>query len=241
MTPSADQKQITTNIEQVRENVFHAAEASGRSLDDIIIVAVSKRHPIEAMLTAHNAGIKHFGENRVAEAAEKITHLPDDIVLHMVGGIQSRKAKDAAPLFDWFHALDRLKIARKLDEAGESIKCLVQVNISGEDSKSGFDLSRWPGEPKQYETFTSQMRNALSFAKIDIVGLMTMAPFADNPEEVRPVFEKMRQLQDTLKTDIPEGSWQHLSMGMTNDYRVAIEEGATIIRVGTAIFGPRDY
>lgn len=245
MTSPIDSDTITTNIDSVLERMRVALEKSARSLDDVTLVAVSKRHPVSAIAAAYAAGLKHFGENRVAECTEKVDQLPADIVWHMVGSLQSRKASAAVPIFDWLHSLDRTKIARKLDAATASeqapLKCLIQVNLSGEESKSGFELSALERDASQYEQFLATVTEMLEMTNLSICGLMTMAPFLENAEEVRPIFKKMRQLQEALQKDLPQGDWSHLSMGMTNDYDIALEEGATIVRLGTAIFGQRNY
>lgn len=245
MTTDINSQTITHNLEETRQRIELAASVSGRSAEDVLLVAVSKRHPVRAIAAAYQAGVKHFGENRVAECVEKVSSLPQDIHWHMVGGLQSRKASDAAPVFEWVHSIDRLKIARKLSDAIESdmqpLQVLVQVNVSGEASKSGYELSAWPASNHEYDAFISEMSALSDYRGVRIRGLMTMAPYVEDPQQTRPVFQKMRQLQQALQREMPALDWEHLSMGMTNDYEVAIEEGATIVRLGTAIFGPRSY
>jgi pyridoxal phosphate enzyme (YggS family) len=163
----------------------------------------------------------------------------------MIGHIQSRKTRDIAPLFDWVHSVDRYKIARRLDMAaadlGRMLPSLIEVNVSGEESKYGFDLSAWPDDTGQIERFFEQVERMLELPALDLRGLMTMAPYTEEPETVRPIFRRLRELREALCERFPEREWPHLSMGMSADYEVAVEEGATIVRIGTALFGPREY
>lgn len=238
---------IDDNLRQVQARIAEAAGRAGRDPSEVLLVGISKTHGIEVIQAAYEAGLRHFGENRVYEAEGKIrearTLLPADVVWHMVGHIQSRKARDAAPLFDWIHSVDRLKIARRLSDAateGRPVRALLQVNISGEESKFGFDLSRWPEDEAQAEHFFAEVEQILALPGLEVQGLMTLAPYTDEPETVRPVFRRLRELRDVLRERFPEVRWPHLSMGMSGDYEVAVEEGATMVRVGTAIFGPRE-
>jgi len=238
---------IGENLRQVQARIAEAAARAGRDPSEALLVGISKTHGIEVIQAAYEAGLRHFGENRVYEAEGKIrearTLLPADVVWHMVGHIQSRKARDAAPLFDWIHSVDRLKIARRLSDAateGRPVRALLQVNISGEESKFGFDLSRWPEDEAQAEHFFAEVEQILALPGLEVQGLMTLAPYTDEPETVRPVFRRLRELRDVLRERFPGVEWPHLSMGMSGDYEVAVEEGATMVRVGTAIFGPRE-
>lgn len=238
---------IDDNLRQVQARIAEAAGRAGRDPSEVLLVGISKTHGIEVIQAAYEAGLRHFGENRVYEAEGKIrearTLLPADVVWHMVGHIQSRKARDAAPLFDWIHSVDRLKIARRLSDAatgGRPVQALLQVNISGEESKYGFDLSSWPEDEAQAEHFFAAVEQILALPGLEVQGLMTLAPYTDEPETVRPVFRRLRELRDVLRERFPEVRWPHLSMGMSGDYEVAVEEGATMVRVGTAIFGPRE-
>ena len=238
---------IAARIGEVRERIADAASRAGRNPDDVLLVAVSKTYGMDAIDAAFEAGVQNFGENRVEEAANKIPasngKLPADVTWHMIGHIQSRKTADVARLFRWVQSIDRVKIARRLSdaagEAGRVLDILLEVNMSGEESKSGFDLSQWPNNPNQNTEFVSEIKTMLTLPGIRVQGLMTMAPYSADSETARPIFRRLRELRDALREQFPQVAWTHLSMGMTADYEVAIEEGATMVRVGTAIFGPR--
>ncbi len=238
---------ITERIEAVQERVAVAAQRSGRDASEVLLVAVTKTHGLEVIEAAYQVGLRHFGENRVEEARDKVLaarkHLPADAVWHMVGHVQSRKTRDVASLFDWVQSVDRFKIARRLKEAlegeGRTLDLLLEVNLSGEESKYGYDLSRWPDDKAQGDAFFSDIEAILPLPGIRLHGLMTLAPYAADPEVVRPVFRKMRLLREALLPRFPGQLLSHLSMGMSGDYEVAIEEGATMVRLGTALFGAR--
>lgn len=239
--------EIAENAAEVQTRIAEAAKRAGRDPAAVRLVAVTKTHGLDVIQAACEAGLRHFGENRVYEAEEKIHAargtLPGDVVWHMIGPIQSRKARDAAPLFEWVHSIDRLKIANRLSAAvgGRApIRALVEVNLSGEESKHGFDLSGWPRSDEPLDAFLTAVEAMLALPGLDFQGLMMLAPFTDEPETVRPVFRRLRTLRDTLRERFPGRPWPHLSMGMSGDYEVAVEEGATMVRVGTAIFGPRE-
>lgn len=238
---------IASRVAEVRARIAEAAARAGRDPADVLLVAVTKTHGLDVIRAASEAGLRHFGENRVYEAEEKIHAargvLPGDVVWHMIGPIQSRKARDAAPLFEWVHSVDRLKIANRLSAAVQGrapIQALVEVNLSGEESKHGFDLSGWPGNDGQLGALFSAVEKMLALPGFDFQGLMTLAPYTEEPETVRPVFRRLRELRDALRERFPGREWPHLSMGMSGDYEIAVEEGATMVRVGTAIFGPRE-
>jgi len=215
-------RDIGSNLEEVNRRIARACSKSGRSPEEISIIAVSKGVGAKAIEEAFNCGLRHFGENRVQEARDKIpllSHLP--ITWHMVGHLQSNKAKLALSLFQFIHSVDSLKLAEILSQKSQSpIPVLLEVNVSGEETKFGFQ----PPEVAQALASISQLPN------LEVKGLMTIAPLASDPEEVRPFFRRLRQLRDAL-------GLKELSMGMTDDFEVAIEEGATIIRLGRAIFG----
>lgn len=236
------EERIKSRLDTVRERIAAAAARAGRSAEDVLLVAVSKGHPPEAVVAALRLGVTDFGENRVEEAEPKIASvdaLVDALGLsprprwHMIGHIQSRKAARAVYPYVLVHSVDRLKIARRLDrfagERGIVLPVLLEVNISGEETKFGF---------RPEEVFTA-VEEILTLRHLRVEGLMTMAPYTEDPETVRPVFAGLRELRDRLQARFPEASWRHLSMGMSNDFEVAVEEGATIVRIGTAIFGPR--
>lgn len=240
--------QIEANIAAVRMRIAAAAERAGRNPADVQIVAITKTHGLDVIRAAYEAGLRHFGENRVEEAEEKIAAaraaLPTDVVWHMVGHIQSRKTADVAALFEWVHSVDRFKVGRRLSEAalrlGHTLDVLLEVNLSGEASKFGYDLSRWPEESAQGEAFFGEVARLLELPHLHWQGLMTIAPYTTDAETVRPVFRRLRLLRDALRRRLPTSDWPHLSMGMSSDFEVAVEEGATMVRIGTALFGPRE-
>jgi PLP dependent protein len=217
---------IEENIREVRRRMAQACERSRRSVDEITLVAVTKGFEAQAVRAAFNSGINNFGENRVQEAEGKIAQLADlrpAATWHMVGHLQSNKAKVAVELFDIIHSVDSIKLAEILNRRAERpLSVLLEVNVSGELSKAGFSLVE----------LTAAIREIGELPNLKLMGLMTVAPFVPDPEAVRPVFRKLRELRDTM-------GLKHLSMGMTDDFEVAIEEGATIIRIGRAIFGER--
>ncbi len=244
---------LEANLRKVRRRIAEAAERGGRDPSEITLVAVTKMRPVEAIKAAYELGVRHFGENRVYEAAEKIplinrwlegkppTSRSSPLVWHMVGHLQRRKARAAIQLFDIVHSVDSVRLARKLDrlckERGEVLPILLEVNVSGEESKYGFRLERWPEDEEQWELFTGVVEEILALPNVKVQGLMTMAPIVSDPEEARPYFRRLRLLRDALAERFPEADWHHLSMGMTDDFEVAIEEGATMVRIGRAIFG----
>ncbi len=239
--------QIADNVQRVHETVATACARVGRDPEDVALVAVSKRKPVEAVIAAADAGVRHFGENRVEEAMEKIPavreRLGDALTWHMIGTIQSRKAKHVLPLFQVVQSVDRLKIAHKLSETavavGVRVPIFLEVNLSGEESKQGFAVWGWQRDTTVREAFWQDVRQIAQLPHLEIRGMMTMAPFYDDAERTRPTFAQMAELRGALQASLGL-SLPDLSMGMTNDYPVAVEEGATIIRVGTAIFGARN-
>ncbi|KPK46891.1 MAG: hypothetical protein AMJ77_04910, partial [Dehalococcoidia bacterium SM23_28_2] len=206
------------------QRVAQAAERAGRSPAEVTIVAVSKNFPAQAIEEAAATGLAHIGENRVQEAAAKIPvlrHLP--VTWHLVGHLQTNKAKTALELFDIIHSVDSLHLAEALSRrAQRPIPVLLQVNVAGEASKFGFS----PQEALQSAEGIARLPH------LNVTGLMTIAPLVSDPEEVRPVFRELRQMRDAL-------GLAELSMGMTDDFEIAIEEGATIVRIGRAIFSER--
>ncbi len=198
------------------------------------LVAVSKGRPVSDILEAYNGGHRIFGENRVQELLSKKDLLPGDIEWHLIGHLQTNKVKYVVHLFDWIHSVDRIELARELDKRAaqnqRTLKVLIEVNVSGEVSKSGAEPSR----------VLELVRQISVMPNLNVQGLMTMPPFFENPEEARPYFVALRRLRDKIEGEnIPGVQMKELSMGMTGDFEVAIEEGATIIRVGRAIFGER--
>jgi len=235
--PSDEQERLVSNIATVRASIKEAAERVGRRPEEITLIAVSKTKPVAMVEMAYRLGISDFGENRVQEALPKIAEFrPQGIRWHMIGRLQSNKAHKVVSSFDTVQSIDSLHLAQALNrytevERKERLPVLLEVNIAGEQSKAGISKTEVPGLARQIA----------ELPYLDLQGLMTVAPRVNNPEEVRPIFRALRSLKDRLRDEVPDCSWQHLSMGMTDDYCIAIEEGATIVRVGRAIFGERIY
>jgi pyridoxal phosphate enzyme (YggS family) len=226
--------QLTENIARVRARIAQAALTVGRAPAEVTLVAVSKTRPVELVEMAYNLGVSDFGENRVQEALPKIAHFhPPALRWHLIGHLQSNKAGKVVAPFSCVQSVDSLHLAQRLSrsaqEEGRRLSILLQVNVAGEASKEGMTPDELPGLARQI----------VALPALAVEGLMTIAPQARNPEDVRPVFRTLRHLRDALRAEIAASSWTHLSMGMTDDYAVAIEEGATIVRVGRAIFGDR--
>ncbi|MGH2592672.1 MAG: YggS family pyridoxal phosphate-dependent enzyme [Anaerolineae bacterium] len=238
---------LANNLHRVHERIATAARRSGRDPSDITLVAVTKTHPAETIVEAYELGVRHFGENRVEEAAEKIpavrARLPPDAVItwHMVGHVQSRKTEAVARLFDWVHSVDSLKLAERLsrfaEQQNKTLCVLLEFNVSGEASKYGLRV-KGDGVTGDLDVL-KQVEAIAVLPHLKVEGLMTMAPIVATPEQTRPVFRALRRWRDQLATRFPQCEWRYLSIGMTDDYEVAIEEGATIVRIGRAIFGER--
>lgn len=239
---------IHENLTRVTTRMAEAALRAGRSPDAVRLVAVSKTHPAAAILAAMAWGQRDFGENRPEEGAAKIPEVAsgmgdDAPVWHMIGHIQRRKAKLVLEYFDLVHSLDRLSLAQRLStmacNVGRKIPVLLECNVSGEASKSGYQAAGWERDGAIFERMCADVDAVVALPGLRVGGLMTMAPFVDDAETVRPVFASLRGLRDALRERFPHLSLPHLSMGMTNDFEVAIEEGATLVRIGRAIFGER--
>jgi pyridoxal phosphate enzyme (YggS family) len=215
---------IRANLGRVQEAVARACARAGRSPDHVLLIAVSKTMEAERIRLAIEAGVAALGENRVQEAKEKIAALGHPVPWHLIGSLQTNKARDAARLFDWIHSVDRLELAQELSRrAGDRVlNVLLQVNLGDEPQKGGVA----PEEVKRLA------ESVAGLPGLRVRGLMAIPPVAENPEQTRPHFRRLRELRDEL-------GFEHCSMGMSADYEVAIEEGATMVRVGTAIFGPR--
>jgi PLP dependent protein len=215
------------NVTRIRSRIARAAKKAGRSPADLTVIGVTKTIDLLLIQQAFQAGIRHFGESRIQEAKDKIAQLSvlqPRPIWHMVGHLQTNKAKTAVGLFDIIHSVDSIRLAEAISEhAQQAIPILIQVNVSGEASKYGFA----PNEVR------SAIERVSHLPHLEIKGLMTIAPYTDNPEEVRPIFRQIRMLRDSL-------GLEHLSMGMTDDFEVAIEEGATMVRIGRAIFDERE-
>jgi len=225
---------IESNLQKVKERIAQAALRAGRSPDDIQLVAVSKTMSAETVRRAIEAGVTILGENYLQEARKKIEEIGHAVRWDFIGHLQSNKAKYVVDLFDIIQSVDRLSLAQEINrlalKKGKTVKVLLQVNISGEEAKSGID----PAEA------AALVRETLSLPNLSVQGLMTMPPFFDDPEEARPYFVALRELRDTLRKEHGEYiDLKELSMGMSADFEIAIEEGSTIVRVGTAIFGER--
>ena len=225
---------ISSNISLIRQRIEAASARSGRDPRSVRLMAVSKTVALERIREALEAGITLLGENYVQEAREKIPAIGHAAEWHMIGHLQTNKVKYVVNLFDWIHSVDRLELARELDKrAGQNkrrLNVLIEVNVSGEESKNGM-------EP---DAALELVRQVSFLPNISVRGLMTMPPYSDNPENSRPYFQALRKLRDEISaTAIPSIRMDELSMGMTDDFEVAIEEGATVIRVGRAIFGKR--
>jgi len=223
---------VAENLSRVREQIAEAAAKSGRSADDVELVTITKTHPAEKVREAIEAGQTLFGESRVQEARAKIPELPSNIHWHFVGHLQKNKIRHALPLFEMIHSLDSLTLAQEVnriaDEEGLHGRVLFEVNVAGEGSKFGFAPDK----------LREQMEELLALPRLTIVGLMTIPPMAEEAEASRKYFVQLRQLRDRLQTEFRVDLAQ-LSMGMTQDFPIAVEEGATLVRVGTAIFGER--
>lgn len=230
-------EELELRIKRVRERIAEAALRKGRNPEEIILVAVTKTVEPERIMAAAELGIEHFGENRVQEALEKIPRinflLKRPVTWHMVGHLQTNKVPKAIRLFDFIHSVDSVRLALELSKRasaqGKTIPILLEVNVSGEATKFGFP-------PEEMEKAVPEI---LVLPGLSLQGLMTIAPIVKDPEEARPYFTRLRELRDKLAEKFPQASWKHLSMGMTDDFEVAVEEGATMVRIGRAIFGER--
>jgi hypothetical protein len=232
---------VAERVQLVRERIGRACARVGRSPDELTVVAVSKTFPMLAVESAREAGLEHFGENRARQLRDKARERPGafkggDVTWHMIGHLQTNKAKFVARYADWFDALDSQHLADELDKRAAKnnrvLPCLVQVNVTGQEQKYGLD-------PEETHAFLDR---CAQYEHLAVRGLMAMASFVDDPEEVRGEFQAMRELFETYDASAnPRVEMAELSIGMSNDFEVAIEEGSTMVRLGSAIFGPRDY
>lgn len=226
---------LQKNLEQVQERIARAALHSGRKPEDITLIAVTKNVPVEKIREAIALGIKELGENRVQELLKKQPLIGEKVNWHLIGHLQRNKVKYVWDRVKLIHSLDSLALAQELEKrastAGEKVNVLVEVNVAGESSKFGLSVEAVP----------ALMKELVGFSHLRVQGLMTVAPLVDDPEEVRPVFRRLKELAREIEAlGLPPIEMRYLSMGMSNDFEVAIEEGANMIRLGTAIFGPRD-
>jgi pyridoxal phosphate enzyme (YggS family) len=242
MTMTVHNEMLERNLEIVRRRIVQAAERVGRDPETIELVAVTKGRPCEAVRAAYGLGLRAFGENRVEEGRDKIDSLCDlaDVKWHMIGHIQSRKAKDAIGPFALIHSVDRVRIARKLDgvagDIGVRQAVLVECNVSGEEAKGGWRMER----EDEWVSRLAEFRSLAELPNLEVRGLMTMAPWTEDRAVLKAAFERLRRLAELLRDRIPGTQWNELSMGMTDDFEVAIEQGATMIRLGRALFGEVD-
>ncbi|MBU4120874.1 MAG: YggS family pyridoxal phosphate-dependent enzyme [Proteobacteria bacterium] len=225
---------VADNIRRIRETMAEAARRFGRPASAVRLMAVTKTVDDDRILTAIGAGVEILGENYVQEAKRKIDKMGNPCEWHMIGRLQTNKVKYAVRLFDMIHSLDRLDLAQELDRraraAGRVMKVLIEVNVAGEETKSGIPLA----------SARDLVRAVAPLENLSIQGLMTMPPWFDDPEEARPFFRALRELRDRITAEaIDRVEMRELSMGMTGDYAVAIEEGATIVRIGRGVFGER--
>jgi hypothetical protein len=252
---------IQSALERVRARIAEACLRARRAPSEVTLIAVSKTFPPEAVLEAMAAGQRDFGENRVEEAIPKIAMVdellvhtqpstinqqPTNVHWHLIGHVQSRKAKDAIGCFDLIHSIDSFKLAHKMNDRLSSQSSIVdpqsillECNVSGETSKEGFLVAGWEHDRLALDAFVRAVEQVVALPHLRVCGLMTMAPLADDPEQARPYFASLRALRDALRERCPGVSWDHLSMGMTDDFEVAVAEGATMVRIGRAIFGAR--
>ncbi len=234
---------IRENYEYVLAQIANAARKSNRDPDEIRLVTVTKSQPLEVVQAALEAGLRILGENYPEEGVTKMQSLAGQsgVEWHMIGHVQSRKARLVADHFALLHSLDSLKLAQRLDrfaaEGNRVLPVLLEFNVGGEESKSGWDAS----DESQWSTFLPDVVDLLKLSHLRVRGLMTMPPLGTDPEDSRRFFLRLRQLRDHLATQFPQADWHELSMGTSADYPIAVEEGATLVRVGTAIVGARKY
>lgn len=234
---------IRENYQAALEKISAAARKSDRDPEDVRLVVVTKSQPIEVVRAATEAGVRILGENYPEEAVLKIQSLTlqSGVEWHMIGHVQSRKARLVSAHFALLHSLDSLKLARRLDgfvaEGDRVLPVLLEFNVGGEESKAGWDAS----DESQWQGLLPEVASILELPHLRVRGLMTMPPLEMDPEDSRRFFRRLRQLRDFLASQFPNTDWRELSMGASADYPVAVEEGATLVRVGTAIVGARKY
>lgn len=234
---------IRENYQYTLDQIATAARKGGRNPEDIKLVVVTKSQPLEVVQAAIEAGARILGENYPEEGVTKIQSMADQsgVEWHMIGHVQSRKARLVAEHFELLHSLDGLKLAQRLDrfaaENDRILPVLLEFNVGGEETKSGWDAS----DKTQWDKFLPDVQSILDLKHLSVRGLMTMPPLGTDPEDSRRFFQRLRLLRDHLASLYPEATWTQLSMGTSSDYAVAVEEGATLVRVGTAIVGVRRY
>lgn len=236
-------------LQHIRQRIIMAAQQAGRDVSQIRLIGVSKTHPAETVAAAVTAGLIDFGENRVQEADTKITELHAQraqLTWHLIGHLQRNKAKKAVQLFDYIHSVDSLELAQALSRHSQELglapcKILLQCNVSGEASKEGIPAQAWQHDAQLCQQILTLAQQIGALPGVLICGLMTVAPYSEHPNEVRAVFCSLRLLRDQIAAVIPDHPCHELSMGMSDDMEVAIAEGATMIRIGRALFGERSY
>ena len=227
---------IKENLEEVRKNIEAACKRAGRSADEVTLISVSKTKPVSDLMEAYDAGARVFGENKVQEINDKYPQMPSDVHWHMIGHLQRNKVKYIVDKVDLIHSVDSLRLAQTISEEAAKKDCdvniLIEVNVAEEESKFGITV----------DNTVSLIKDIAPLPRIHVQGLMTIAPYVEVPEENRTIFSALKKLSvDIAKQNIDNVYMGILSMGMTGDYEVAIEEGATMVRVGTGIFGARNY
>ena len=227
---------LAEKIQEVEKNIQEACKKANRSREDVTLIAVSKTKPVSMLNEVYDLGIRNFGENKVQELFEKHIQLPNDIIWHQIGHLQTNKVKQVIDKASLIHSVDSVRLAETIEkEAAKKdviVNILIEVNVAEEESKFGFKV----------EEVIPAIETIATFPHVRIQGLMTIAPFVENPEENRSIFACLQKLSvDIRSKNIDNVSVDILSMGMTNDYQIAIEEGATMVRVGTGIFGEREY
>ena len=227
---------LSENLRDVEKRIEEACKRSNRDPKEVTLIAVSKTKPVEKLQEVYDAGARNFGENKVQEIMDKYDHLPQDIHWHMIGHLQRNKVKYIVDKVQMIHSVDSLRLAETIDKEAKkknvTVPILIEVNVAEEDSKFGLSL----------EEVTALAEEISKLSNVRVCGLMTVAPFVEDPEENREVFRSLKKLSvDIAAKNINNVTMSVLSMGMTNDFEVAVEEGATMVRVGTAIFGARDY
>ena len=225
---------VKENLMEVRKHMEEACRRAGRNVDEVTLIAVSKTKPVEMLMEAYEAGARDFGENKVQEILEKRPEIPEDARFHMIGHLQRNKVRQVIDKVVLIHSVDSLRLAEQIETEAEKkdlhVDILLEVNVAREESKYGFFL----------EEVEDALKKISQYSHLTVKGLMTIAPYVENPEENRDIFKKLYQLFIDIKSkNLDNGTMSVLSMGMTGDYQVAIEEGSTMIRVGTGIFGAR--
>ena len=227
---------LVKNLQEVEHNIQEACKKTNRSRDEVTLIAVSKTKPVSMLKEVYDLGVRNFGENKVQELSEKYPQMPNDMKWHLIGHLQTNKVRQVIDKACLIHSVDSVRLAETIEkEAAKKdiiIDVLLEVNVAEEESKFGFKVNE----------VLSAIEIIATFPHVRIQGLMTIAPFVENPEENRSIFASLQKLSvDISNKNIDNVNVDILSMGMTNDYQVAIEEGATMIRVGTGIFGEREY